>query len=159
MKEKLITIGLFLAFISAAQTNATHRAVPVIFMQLLSAANSVLMTNAEFNTTVGNKLYFSNGGTCRAFRATNLNADVLATLHIAPEQLDAQQRTMDAAAQDRKDIAAAQLAEQVRQRNLAIQRLVIANSGAQKAYQQQQEHHRNAFDSTTIRESAGIGAP
>jgi hypothetical protein len=52
VKTKLALIAaVFAALVSSAQTNI------IIFPQLLSPTNTVLMTNAEFRTFSGNKIF------------------------------------------------------------------------------------------------------
>jgi len=73
-----------------AQTNA------IVFPQLLSATNSVLMTNAEFRLVSGNRVFFENANGEQWFRATNLDASVLAALKLDAKTLDANQAKIDA---------------------------------------------------------------
>lgn len=94
MKTKLILIAtVFAALVSSAQTNS------IIFPQLLSPTNSVLMTNAEFRCYSGAKIFFMNDAGYKAFYAADLNTNVLAALHISPAQLAAQQKKLDDAKQ------------------------------------------------------------
>jgi hypothetical protein len=141
------------ALVASAQTNS------IIFPQLLSPTNSVLMTNAEFHSIIGNRIFFGSGSDIRSFHAGDLNTNVLAALHVTPEQLAEKQLAMDAAEQKRKAQLAARQAEQERQRQLAIQDQAIIEAGYQKQLKQQQESHGNSYYYTTPRESVGIGAP
>src|ERR1035437_6379718 len=92
MKTKLVLIAaMFAALISAAQTNS------IIFPQLLSPTNSVLMTNAEFRVISGKKIFFLNEAGYKSFTAADLNTNVLAALGTSAAKLDSQQAARDAA--------------------------------------------------------------
>jgi peroxiredoxin len=86
----------------SAQTNS------IMFPQLLSPTDSVLMTNAEFRSFSGDKIIFRNDNGYRTFHVADLNKDVLATLHITAAQLEALQKNLDAANQRYREQAAAQ---------------------------------------------------
>jgi hypothetical protein len=99
MKTKLTVTVLALAALTVSgQTN-------LIFPQLLSPANTVLMTNAEFRCYSGNRIFFLNDGGYRAFLAADLNSNVLVTLHTSAEILDAQQQALIDANQREWDAA------------------------------------------------------
>src|SRR5580704_6910895 len=76
---------------SSAQTNN------IIFPQLLSSTDSILMTNAEFRSFSGDKIIFRNDNGYRTFRAADLNADFLAALRVTAAQLETQQKNLEAA--------------------------------------------------------------
>jgi len=87
VKTKLVLIAaMFAALISSAQTNS------IIFPQLLSPTNSVLMTNAEFRMISVPKIYFKNDAGYRSFYPGELNSNVLTALHTSIEQIAAQQQ-------------------------------------------------------------------
>jgi peroxiredoxin len=86
----------------SAQTNS------IIFPQLLSPTDSVLMTNAEFRLFSGNKIFFKNDNGYQSFHAADLNPDVMAVLHTTAAQLEAQQKNLDAANERYREQAAAQ---------------------------------------------------
>ena len=75
----------------SAQTNS------IVFPQLLSPTDLVLMTNAEFRCLSGDKIFFRNDNGYQSFRATDLNTEVLAALHITAAQLEARHKNLDAA--------------------------------------------------------------
>jgi hypothetical protein len=153
---KRVTLSFLLsvfAIVSVAQTNS------ITFPLLLSPTNSVLMTNAEFRVSVGNKLFFRSGDAYRSFHAGDLNPSVLAAISVTSEQLDARQKALDDAAKMRKEQIAALQAEQLRQRQLQILQAANADAAYEKQLQQQQESHGTTFYYTTPRQSAGIGAP
>ena len=87
----------------SAQTNS------ITFQQLLSPADSVLMTNAEFRCFSGDKIFFRNDNGYQSFHAADLNPNVLAALHITTAQLETQQKNLDAANQRYQEQAAAAL--------------------------------------------------
>lgn len=116
MKTKLVLIAaVFTALVSPAQTNS------IIFQQLLSPTNSVLMTNAEFRVISGNKIFFKNDNAYQAFHAADLNTNVLAALHITADQLESQQKALNAANQRYKEQADAWQVEQARQQQIQAQ--------------------------------------
>jgi peroxiredoxin len=80
----------------------------LVFPQLLSPTNSVLMTNAEFRCYAGGKIFFKNDSGYQSFQAGDLNPGVLAALHTTAALLDAQQQKLDAANQRSQALAAAQ---------------------------------------------------
>lgn len=146
--------AIFAALVSSAQTNS------IIFPQLISITNSVLMTNAELRTIVGNKLFFRNGDEYRSFHAADLNTNVFVALNVTLEQLNTKQQALDAAEQKRKDELAAQQAEQARQKQLQMQQRAEAHAAAQKRWQEQQaENAANPQNRpyVTPRESIGLG--
>jgi hypothetical protein len=97
MKTKLILLGLILTAITGkAQTNA------IVFPQLLSATNSVLMTNAEFRCFVGDKVFFRNDNGYQSFHAPALNTNVLTALGTTAGKLEAKQQALDDANQQFK---------------------------------------------------------
>ena len=103
VKAKMILLGSMLAaLVSSAQTKS------IIFPQLLSPTNSVLMTNAEFRCYSGSNIFFRNGNGYHLFHAADLNTNVLSALHITVAQLEAQQQKLDAAKQQYKAQANAQ---------------------------------------------------
>jgi hypothetical protein len=116
MKTKIILVAtVFAALISSAQTNS------IIFPQLLSPTNSVLMTNAEFRCFSGNRIIFKNDDGYQTFNAPDLNTNVLAALHTTTAQLDLNQKLLEAKNQHYNDQVSAQLAEMERQKQLKIQ--------------------------------------
>ena len=98
----LLILGSAVAALADPQTN------DIIFPQLLSPTDSVLMTNAEFRSFSGDKIIFRNDNGYRTFRASDLKRDVLAALRISPAQLEAQQKKLDAANQRYREQVAAQ---------------------------------------------------
>ncbi len=102
-----LTAGLLAVFalsfvaLAGAQTGGT------VFPQLLSPAGTVLMTNAQFRVLSGNRLIFLNDSGYQSFHAADLSTNVLAALHLTPAQLDAQQKSLDAAHQRYREEAAA----------------------------------------------------
>ena len=128
MKTKLILIAtMFAALVSFAQTNG------IIFPQLLSSTNTVLMTNAEFRSYSGSRIIFKNDEGYQSFHAPDLNTNVLNALHITAAQLDLKQQALDAASQKYKDqVYKAQVADEAeRERQLAIQRAEAEKRQAQ----------------------------
>jgi hypothetical protein len=73
---------MFVTLALSAQTNS------IIFSQLLSSTNTVLMTNAEFRTISGAKIYFKNDAGYRMFYPGQLNSNALAVLHTSIAQLE-----------------------------------------------------------------------
>jgi len=97
VKTKLVLIAaMFAALVSSAQTNA------IIFPQLLSPTNSVLMTNAEFRCYFGNKIFFRNDAGYQSFHPADLNTNVLATLGTTSAKLEVQQKALDDAEKARQ---------------------------------------------------------
>ena len=80
---------VFTASIASAQTNK------IVFPQLLSPANVVLMTNAEFRCFSGAKIFFLNAGGYRWFYPGQVNSNVLITLHTSIAQLASQQQNLN----------------------------------------------------------------
>ena len=109
MKTKLLLVAtVFAALVSSAQTNS------IIFPQLLSPTNSILMTNAEFRCFSGNRIVFKNDNGYQTFHAPDLNTNVLAALHITAAQLDLNQKHLEAENQHYKNqVATAQAAQAV----------------------------------------------
>ena len=101
MKLIALPLLILLALGSQALTAQTNQ---VVFPQLLSCSNNVLMTNAEFRVSVGSKLFFQSGDDERGFEADALDTNVLATLGLSAEALKEAQAKMDA----QKRMAAAQ---------------------------------------------------
>lgn len=155
MKIKLILLCLLcvLSRPCSAQTNS------IVFPELLSPTNSVLMTNAEFRTFSGKKIFFKNDAGYKSFTAADLNTNVLAALGTSAAKLDAQQAALDAANKKYRDSVAAYQAEQIRQKNLAILQQAQIDAAYQQQLKKQQESHGQNFYYTTPRESDGIGAP
>jgi hypothetical protein len=89
-KLTLIAATILLAFTSHAQTN------PIVFTQLLSRTNTVLMTNAEFRCAAGEKLFFKSADEEKGFNADSLDTNVLSKLGYTAEQLKAMQARKDA---------------------------------------------------------------
>jgi len=152
VKTKLVLIAAtFAALVSSAQTNN------IIFQQLLSPTNSVLMTNAEFRVIAVPKIYFKNDAGYRSFYPGELNSNVLAAIGTSSKKIAAQQAAMIAAHQKYLDSVAAAQAEQERQKKLAIQ----SAFNAQAAEIKWEQEHKSVFNdnSPTARESVGLGAP
>jgi hypothetical protein len=87
---KTLILFLLVAVNASAQTN-------VIFPQLLSATNTVLMTNAEFRCISGNRIFFLSGETYKVFRPSDLTSNELAALHLSADKLNATQAAQDKA--------------------------------------------------------------
>ncbi len=86
-----------------AQTN-------VVFPELLSSGNSVLMTNAEFRCLSGGKLCFRSGlSEYRSFEGAKLSPDVLAKLGFTLEDLHKRQELFN----QKNKLASAAYAAQV----------------------------------------------
>lgn len=154
MKAKLILLaGLFYGLVASAQTNT------IIFAQLLSPTNSVLMTNAEFRCFSGNHIIFKNDSGYQVFRAPDLSTNVLVALHISAAKLDSQQQAMTLANQRYKEQVAAAAAEQERQKQLAIQQKITDREkriAKIKAYQADHPTY-NPGPYVTDRNSIGLG--
>jgi peroxiredoxin len=104
---------LGLAVTAPADSQTDQPSAPtnsIIFPQLLSPMDSILMTNAEFRGFSGDKLIFRNDNGYRTFRAADLNADLLAALRVTTGQLDTQQKNLEAAKQRYNEQVAAALA-------------------------------------------------
>lgn len=71
-----------------AQTN-------IIFPQLISSTNTVLMTNAEFRCFGGDKIFFLNENGYQSFYAADLSTNVLSALHVTAAQLAARKKAQD----------------------------------------------------------------
>jgi len=155
MKLPFIALGLLLAVVASGQSG-------IIFPQLLSPSNTVLMTNAEFRTFSGAKIFFKNDAGYKSFTAPDLNTNVLTALGTSADKLSAQQSALDAANKKYLDSIIAANAAQERQKKLAI----IQAANTEAAYQQQvkeRESHRfdhpPNYNTPTSRESSGVGAP
>jgi exonuclease VII small subunit len=155
VKTKLVLIAaVFAALVSSAQTNS------IIFPELLSPTNSVLMTNAEFRTFSGSKIFFRNDDGYKSFQAAELNTNVLAALHITAAQLESQQAALDAAKQKYKDSVAAYQAEQARQKKLQEQQATderVDEDRRRAAQRKQDEANPPPHPNVTPRESIGLG--
>jgi hypothetical protein len=117
VKTKLVLIAaMFTVLVSSAQTNS------IIFPQLLSPTNTVLMTNAEFRTFSGNKIFFKNDDGYKSFTAADLNTNVLAALGTSAEKLAAQQAKMDAANKKFRSDYAVAAAEQQQQNEIQMKK-------------------------------------
>src|ERR1700733_13787817 len=104
----LLIFGLAVAALAGPQAGQPPAQTDsIMFPQLLSPTDSVLMTNVVFRYFAGNKIFFSNDTGCQSFHAADLNPNVLAALHITAAQLEAQQKNLDAANQRYKYAAAA----------------------------------------------------
>jgi hypothetical protein len=67
----------------------------VIFPALLSTNNTVLMTNAEFRSTMGSVLLFKNDDGYRKFSFEQLSPDVLHRLGMDPEKMAAEKKAKE----------------------------------------------------------------
>ena len=127
MKTKLVFVAVvFAALGSSAQTNS------IIFPQLLSPTNSVLMTNAEFRTFSGSKIFFRNDNGYQSFHAADLNTNVLAALHITAAQLELKQQAMDADKKKYQEDVVAYQAELEREQQVAAQQRAEADKAEQQ---------------------------
>lgn len=116
MKTSLIfLIGILSAIAAPAQTNT------VVFAQLLSPANAILMTNAEFRTFSGNKIFFKNDRGYQSFHASDLNTNVLNLIGTSANKLDSQQRALEAANERYKEQVAAWQIENAKQQQIIDQ--------------------------------------
>lgn len=111
--KRAIALFLILGFAVAAladpQTGQPSAQTDgILFPQLLSPANSVLMTNSTFRSLSGDKIIFRNDNGYRTFHAGDLNPNVLAALHITTAQLEARQKSLNDANQRYREQAAAQ---------------------------------------------------
>jgi len=111
MKTILLMLGVLASLIMSlpAQTNA------IIFPQLLSPTNSILMMDAEFRCFSGNKIFFKNDAGYKSFFAADLNTNVLNALNTTAAKLDANQEAVAAANLRYKVQNAARIAEQAAQ--------------------------------------------
>lgn len=111
MKRAIALLLIFgLAFVALADPQTGQPPAQlnnVIFPQLLSPTDSVLMTKVEFRVFSGDKIIFRNDNGYRTFHAADLNTNVLAALHITAAQLEMQQKILDAADQRYKEEVAA----------------------------------------------------
>lgn len=107
MKSFFIAFALLLANSAFAQTKS------IIFPQLLSITNSVLMTNAEFRVVSGTRITFLANDVYQSFEASNLNESVLSRLGLTVSQLKSNK---DAAKTKQQ---AAQVAQAAYQKSLA----------------------------------------
>lgn len=102
-------LGLAAADLADSQTGQpSAQANGIVFPQLLSPTDSVLMTNAEFRLFSGDKIFFKNDSGYQSFHAADLNTNVLAALHATAAQLEMQQKNLAAANQRYKEQAAPQ---------------------------------------------------
>jgi hypothetical protein len=90
MKPIIALIILMAAEFGWSQTNT------FLFPVLLSSTNSILMTNAEFRSTFGNKVIFKSDDSLKGFAAHSLHSNVLQRLGLTIEQLEAAQVALDA---------------------------------------------------------------
>jgi hypothetical protein len=106
LKTSLIFLALLVNTVFA-QTKS------IIFPQLLSITNSVLMTNAEFRDVSGTRIIFLANDVYQSFEASNLNESVLSRLGLTVSQLKSNK---DAAKTKQQ---AAQVAQAAYQKSLA----------------------------------------
>jgi hypothetical protein len=120
---------LFLTVCNAAfaQTNA------IIFPQLLSPSNAVLMTNAEFRCINGSKIFFKNDAGYQSFACMDLSTNVLNALGTSVGKLDAQQKALDDAKANYKTQSAAWNVERARQAKLAAEKKAADVAHAKEA--------------------------
>ena len=117
---------MFAVLVASAQTNG------IMFPQLLSPTNSVLMTNAEFRTFSGKKIFFRNDAGYKSFTADDLNTNVLTALGTSAAKLNVQQAALDAANHRYKVDAAAAKVENDRieklnaKHDIAVQNFVTS---------------------------------
>src|SRR5580692_8643893 len=90
-KLTLIAAIILTAIASRAQTNS------IIFPQLLSCTNTVLMTNAEFRCTTGSRVVFLSGGNYEIYEAESLNTNVLNQLGCNVQKMKRAQLDLEAA--------------------------------------------------------------
>lgn len=90
MKTIIALIILIAAEFGWSQSNT------VVFPVLLSSTNSILMTNAEFRSTFGNKVIFKSDDSLKGFPGPGLHSNVLQRLGLTVDQLEAAQMTLDA---------------------------------------------------------------
>jgi peroxiredoxin len=103
-----LIFGLAVAALAGLQAGQpAAQTASIVFPQLLSPADAILMTNASFRYFAGNKIFFSNESECQWFHAADLNSEVLTALHITTAQLEAQQKNLDTASQRYQAAAAA----------------------------------------------------
>ena len=90
MKLRLLAgFGIFLAVGASGQTN-------IVFPELLSPSETVLMTNAEFRCLTGGKLCFRSGlSDYRSYEAAKLHTNVLLKLGFTLEDLQKRQAAFD----------------------------------------------------------------
>jgi hypothetical protein len=114
-----------------AQTNSVVS--PVVFPELRSITNSLLMTNAEFRCTVGSKVFFQSGDDEHGFEAESLDPDVLSSLGLSLDALKEAQARLDA----QKHMAAAEyqvwLANHLKQEQQAAAAQAAAEAAAATA--------------------------
>jgi hypothetical protein len=87
--------------------NAFGQTNQIIFPQLLSCSNTVLMTGAEYRCTTGTKVVFMKDDSYQSFEAAALNSNVLATIGVTLEKLEAdkQRKTLNDASYQRERAA------------------------------------------------------
>lgn len=100
--SRIILATMLLTLTASAQTNV------IVFMDLLSPSNAILMTNAEFRCFSGDTVFFRNAMGYKKFHAADLNTNVLATLGTSLEKLKANENMLaDAETAKRKKITEA----------------------------------------------------
>lgn len=150
MKFKIgLLAAIAISLSASAQTNI------VIFNQLLSPSNTVLMTNAEFRCYSGSKIFFKNDNGYQAFHAFDLSSNVLVALHTSPAQLDAQQQALDAANARYKANVAAYWAEKEQAKELALKQREAATERARQRMAANPPVY--VPNHVTDRESVGLG--
>jgi hypothetical protein len=79
---KLVMLMLLASALALnAQTNK------LVFDQLLSCSNTVLMTNAEYRCTTGMRVAFMNAGGCQLFDVRSIDTNALERIGISSDQL------------------------------------------------------------------------
>lgn len=100
MKPILILFACVISVACFGQTNG------IIFPELMSSTNTVLMTNAEFRCYSGDAMFFKSNDHYQIFHAKDLAQSVLDTLHTSADQLESKQRALDEYNRQYKDAAA-----------------------------------------------------
>jgi hypothetical protein len=149
MKPTVALIILMAAELGWAQTNT------FLFPVLLSSTNSVLMTNAEFRSTFGNKVIFKSDDSLKGFAGPSLHSNVLQRLGLTLEQLETAQVALDA---KNKRLTQQEMEQQKQQ---AILRSSQLAAGAQKAEadaaakQKEVEEYQKSHPATTNKPAQG----
>ena len=123
--DTMKTLSLLILLITAATVQSEPK--PVIFTVLYSTNHTALMTNAEFRTTSGSKVFFVNEK-YRGFEAIQLDTNVLERIGTTLAKLEAAQVALDAKNTHARLVQQADLAEANRQ--AAIKSVAIQNQSA-----------------------------
>ncbi len=155
MKTKiLLLLSILVVVTGRAQTNA------IVFPELMSCTNTVLMTNAEFRCYSGRRIFFADATGTRGFTAAQLDARVLTRLGTSAEACEQRQAEFEAVYAKSHQSIIDQAKEKARLREAAIKQSIIAQSNAVKyAEEHPPEFHYYERPVISDRQRSGIGAP